>query len=310
MDKFYIILDQVAVLLIIMVIGYAMGRAQILDPAATKKLSEIVLYITTPMTILNSFFLELSKKRVNGMLWTLLFSAVTFAAMIAVSELVFRKRKDDDAAVMKFTSVFSNAMYMGFPLLSALYGDEGVFYGSFYAVLFNVLLFTYGAMLFGGKTSKKQMIKKVVTNPNMIAVYLGLLIFFTQFQRLVPGVFRSSITAVSGLTMPLSMLVIGGVISTAKLREVFTDAKVYFACFIRLLIAPAIGLGLVFLLRIPTMPATIVLTSLAMPAATSTTMFAEMSGKGSVLSSRIVAVSTILCLISAPIVVSLITSLI
>lgn len=308
MDKFYIILDQVLILLIIMVLGYALGHMKILTPAATKKLSEIVLYVTTPMTILNSFFIELNPERISGLLWTLAFSAISFGVTILLAPFLFRRYSEDDAAVMKFTMVFSNATYMGFPLMSALYGDEGVFYGSFYSVVFTVLLFSYGFILFGGKGSTKSIIKKVVTNPNLIAIYFGLAIFLLQLN--VPTIFRGAITAVGQMTMPMSMLIIGGVISTAKLRSIFTDPKVYYASFVRLILIPLVGLGLVLLLRIPTLPATIVLTAMAMPAATSTTMFAEMFNKGSVLSSRVVAVSTVLCVITAPLMISLVTSVI
>lgn len=306
MDKFSIILDQVLILLIIMLLGYVLGHMKILTQETTKKLSQIVLYVTTPMTILNSFFIELNQERVHGLLWTLAFSAISFAVTIILAQFLFRRYTEDDAAVMKFTTVFSNATYMGFPLMSALYGDEGVFYGSFYSVVFTILLFSYGYILFGGREKAATITRKVVSNPNLIAIYCGLIIFL--FQLNVPYVFRGAVSAIASMTMPLSMLIIGAVISTAKLRAIFTDSKVYYASFIRLLIIPLVGLALVLLLRIPSRPATIVLTAMAMPAATSTTMFAEMFNKGSILSSRIVAVSTLLCIIIAPLMVSFITS--
>ncbi len=305
MNEFFIILDQVLILLLILLVGYAAGKIGILDHETTRKLSSIILYITTPMTIVNSFFIEFTSERLSGLLWTLGFSCVTFALAIFIARFIFRRFADEDAAVMKFTTVFSNATYMGFPLMTALFGDLGVFYGSFYSVTFTILLFSYGFMLFGGKGDKKAIAKKVLTNSSMVAVYVGVIIFL--FQIPVPSVVKRSVSAIGAMTMPASMLVVGGVISMAKLREVFTDYKVYFASAIRLIVMPLIGLLLVLIIGVPTLPATVILTALAMPAATSTTMFAEMAGRGSSLSSRIVAVSTVLSLITAPLVLSLVS---
>lgn len=305
MNEFNIILEQVLVLLLILLVGYFAGKIGMLNHDATKKLSQIILYITTPMTILNSFFIEFTSERLSGLIWTLGFSVVTFSVSILIAKLIFRRFGSEDAAVMKFTTVFSNATYMGFPLMTALFGDLGVFYGSFYSVIFTILLFSYGFMLFGGEGSRKEIAKKVLTNTCMIAVYLGVIIFIAQIP--VPIVIRRSVGAIGAMTMPSSMLVIGGVISMAKLREVFTDYKVYYASAIRLIVMPLIGLLLVMLLKVPTLPGTVVVTALAMPAATSTTMFAEMADRGSALSSRIVAVSTILSLITAPLILSLVT---
>lgn len=305
MSDFLIILEQVSVLLIILVIGYIVGKIGILDSQATKKLSQIVLYVTTPMTILNSFFIEYSEERLSGLLWTIGASAVTFTITIILASVLFRRFKKDDAAVMKFTTVFSNATYMGFPLMTALFGDLGVFYGSFYTVIFTILLFSYGLLLFGQKASRREMLKKVTLNSSIIAVYLGIIIFLFQIQ--LPSVVTKSIHAIGQMTMPMSMLVIGGVISTAKLREVFMDKKVYIASAIRLILIPLVGLGIMLLLRVPTLPATVIVTAMAMPAATSTTMFAEMAGRGSALSSRIVAVSTLLCIVTAPVLLALVT---
>lgn len=307
MNEFRIILEQVSVLLIILAIGYAAGRIGFMDAATSKKLSHIVLYITTPMTILNAFFIDYEQEHLTGMLWTMGFALLTFLVTIPISRLIFRRSKPDDRAVMNFTSVFSNATYMGFPLLTALFGDLGVFYGSFYTVVFTVFLFSYGSMLFSGQASFKATLKQVLTNTTMIAVYVGVIIFFLRIP--IPTVVQKSVSAIGSITMPASMLVIGGVISTAKLREVFLDYKVYLASAIRLILMPLVGLGLAMLFRIPTMPATIIVTCMAMPAATSTTMFAELAGRGSALSSRVVTVSTILSLATAPLLVSMVARL-
>jgi predicted permease len=193
---------------------------------------------------------------------------------------------------------------MGLPLMKALYGDDGVFYGSFYIVAFNIVLWTYGYMMIGGRGSRKQVLKKVFANPSIVAVYIGMIIFI--FSIRIPEMITGAVDAVGNMTMPLSMLIIGAVISTAKLRTVFSDWRVYFAGAVRLLVMPLIAICLTFIPGIPHMPVAVLVTALAMPAAANTTVFSELFNKDAIFASKCVSVSTLLSILTIPLVVSLI----
>jgi predicted permease len=200
-------------------------------------------------------------------------AVVMFVISITLSKTIYRRFPDDVSPVMQFTAIFSNCGYMGLPLMKALYGDEGVFYGSFYIVVFHTFLWTYGYMMFGGKGTAKQVTKKVLTNPSIIAVYVGLILFTLSIP--VPEVIQEAVRIVGDMTMPLSMLIIGGVISTARLSTVFSDWRVYLASAVRLVVMPAIAIyGTMFLTFRASQSGGC--HGPAMPIAANTTVFSEM----------------------------------
>ena len=298
-----IVLNQVGILFIIMVIGFTAGRTGIIDGVGSKKLAAVMLYVTSPMMVLKAFFIEFSTERLVNILWVMVMGFLMFILAIFLSKFIYGKFPDEISPVLRFTAIFSNCGYMGLPLMKALYGDAGVFYGSFYIVAFHIVLWTYGFFMFGGQGSRKQAIKKVFTNPSIIAVYVGMVIFI--FSLKVPETITGAVQSVGDMTMPLSMLIIGAVISTAKLKTVFSDWRVYFSSAVRLILMPMIAFGLTRIPGIPVLPAAVLVTALAMPIATNTTVFSEMFNKDAVFASKCVSVSTLLSIITIPVIVLL-----
>ncbi|MCX7772960.1 MAG: AEC family transporter [Clostridia bacterium] len=303
--EFHIVLNQVIILFIILIIGFVAGKFKIMDSNGTKKLSEVLLFVTSPMLVLNSFFIKFSQERIFNVLWIVGLGTAMFIVAIVLSKLIYGRFNEKIAPVLRFTAIFSNCGYMGLPLMKALYGDNGVFYGSFYIVLFHMFLWSYGFMMFGGKGTKAQVAKKVLTNPSIIAVYFGLIIFILSIP--IPDPVRGAVKAVGDMTMPISMLIIGGVMSTAKLSSVFKDWRVYMASAVRLVLMPLIAIFATKALGIQTLPAAVIGTALAMPAAANTTIFSEMFEKDAVFASKCVTVSTLLSIITAPLIISLIS---
>lgn len=301
-----IVLQQVLILFIILGIGYVGGRFKILDSIGTKKLSEVLLYISSPMMVLGSFFIEFSKERLINIIWIVGFSVFMFIVSIVLSKVIYRRFDDKTAPVLKFTAIFSNCGYMGLPLMRAVFGDEGAFYGSFYIVIFQVFIWSYGYMMFGGKGTKGMTVKRVLLNPAIIAVYIGTIIFLLKIP--VPASIKGAINAVGNMTMPLSMLIVGGVISTAKLWTLFNDWRVYLSSIVRLIIMPVLSFLISTLVGVPPLPAAITVTALSMPVAANATIFSEMFGRDAVFASKCVAVSSILSIITAPIIISLVLS--
>ncbi len=300
--KLDIVLQQVIVLFIILAIGYVAGKFKILDSNGTKKLSEVLLFIAAPMMVLNSFFIEFSKERLVNIIWILGFAMFTFIFSIILSKYIYGKFNENTAPVLKFSAIFSNCGYMGLPLMKAVFGDDGAFYGSFYIVMFQVFLWSYGYMMFGSKNTNAGMLKRVLRNPSIIAVCIGTIVFL--FSTPIPASIKGAIKAVGDMTMPLSMLIVGGVISTARLWSLFNDWKVYLSSFIRLILMPVLAFLISILIGVPSLPAAITVTALTMPVATNATIFSEMFGKDAVFASKCVAVSSLLSIITAPVIIS------
>ncbi|WP_237266943.1 AEC family transporter [Thermoclostridium stercorarium] len=166
--NFDIVFDQVLILLIIMVAGVIAGKAGIIADGASKKFSELLLYVTSPMLVLGSFFFEYSaEKFINGLM-VFLIATVFYFFSIFLSSILFKGFDEKIKPIMRFSSVFSNAGFIGLPMMKALYGQDGVFLGSFYIVAFNLFVWTFGYTMYGEAKKGdgiKSLMKKALLNP-------------------------------------------------------------------------------------------------------------------------------------------------
>jgi hypothetical protein len=296
------ILNQILTLFIIMVTGIAARKAGIINEQVNKKLSEILLHITSPALIFSSFLFEFSTEKLANAAYVFGFGFIFFIFSILLSMLLFLKHDREVKPVMSAVAVFSNCGYMGFPLLEAVLGKEGVFYGSIYVVVFNIFLWTYGSVIYSGQRSLKT-VKNAFISPSMIAVYLGALVFV--FQVPLPLPIEKAAESVGSMTMPLAMLIIGAIIAQADVRKVFVGINVYYSTLVRLLVMPLAGLGLSKLLQLPDVASAVCVIALATPAAVATAVFAEKYDRDSLLASKCVTVSTALSLVTIPLIMLL-----
>jgi predicted permease len=219
--------------------------------------------------------------------------------------------------VLRFATVFTNAGYMGIPLICAIFDDEYAIYASIYVIVFNLFCWSLGAYLY---TDEKKYIslRKMFFNPASVATYIGLLFFLTPLNRLITPVSGSSafidvlraipsdlIDGLQATVAPLSMLLIGLRLAEIDFHGILRDRGMYVYLVLRLLISPALIWGVMkvcMLLGILNdgVVMTVILLSAATPAATATTMFAEKYDGDSVYASKLVSVSTILSIATMP----------
>ncbi len=305
--NFTVVANQVLILLIILVVGVISGKAGIIADGASKKLSELLLYVTSPMMVLGSFFFEYSSEKLKNALLVFLAAVAFFLISIFLSKIIFKGLDKNVKPITQFTAVFPNAAYMGLPMMYALYGADGVFYGSFYVVAFNIFAWTFGYSMFsnvGKNLGMKNLLKKALLNPAVIAVYVGIVIFI--FRIPIPFVVEGAVKYIGDMTLPLSMLIIGSLISTVKVKDLVNDVKVYIASAVRLILMPLLAYGILHLIGAPKILISVIVTALAMPVAAMTTVFADLFDKDAVFASKVVMVSTILSVVTAPIIIGLI----
>jgi len=298
-----IVFNQVLILFLILMVGYIANKLNIIPKSLNKQLSNLIIKVTMPAIILISTQIEFNKENLSNSIWILGMSFVIFVVSVILAQLIFRNSKDDEKAVLKFATVFSNCGYMGFPILYGLFGDIGIFYGAIFQIPFNIFLWTYGVIIF----KKHKDIKKIlvdVLNPSMIALVLGFI--FLAFKFKIPDPFYSSIEYIGQLTTPLSMLVIGATLGTIQISKVLGDKKVYIISTIRLLIIPLACFFIFIPFKPPSMAITIVVLLFAMPCAAATTIFAQEYNGNAKLASGIVSFSTLISMVTIPLVMMLI----
>ena len=300
---------QVFVLFILISIGYICGKTKLINDNVSKGLSDLVLYFATPAVIINSFLRPFDKAMFLKLMIAFAISIV-FHFVAGVIAYTLIKTKDTDAKIVsRFGIIFSNAGYMALPLQLAILGNDGVFLGSAYVVIFNILLWTYGLVLYGGKETKIT-VTKVIFNPGVIAITIGMIIFLCGIGSSLPSPISSAIGHIGNLNTPVPMIIIGYYLSKSKIITAITDKRIWLPIISRLVISPAVCLLLLFILQqtplaIENKIAVSCIVAASAPCAAVTTVFSAKWGRDTALSVKLVSLSTLLSIITMPLYVAL-----
>lgn len=299
----YLVFDKVLVLLLIMMTGFIARKAKVINQVSNKVFTDLLIYVTIPILIVSSYQIEMTSDRVKMAWQVFLFGILVYFIMILFAFLVSRKFKPDQRAIVQFSLIFSNCAFMGFPVINGILGKEGVFLTSIFIIHFNVLLWTYGLMLFTGEKSLKSMMK-VLKNPSIIAIFVGMLTFV--FQIKFPPQLMEAMDSVGGITITLSMIMIGSTIAGTPFKQVLKGVDTYIVTILRLLVIPIIILATALAFRLPTTVISVCTILSGMPVAANTVLFAEKFDKDILAASKNVAFSTLLSVVTIPVIALLI----
>lgn len=306
-ESFFVVARQVVILFILMSLGTLCNKVKWLDEKSVKSLTNIVLYFVTPCVIINSFNREMDKALLNGLWITALLSLGIQIFSIAVANIAFRGNRDSENRVFRFATVFSNCGFMGLPLQQALLGTDGAFFGAVYIAVFNVIVWTYGIWEMSG--SKEEIsLKKLILNPGILGTVIGTVIFICGIK--LPEVIAEPVGYIANLNTPLPMIIIGYYLGNLNAEAFRKNMKQYLVIGIRLFIIPVSAIFAMYLLKIDPTIAVVCAIACSSPSAANTAMFATLFGRDASLGAQMVSVSTLVSLISIPLVVALAQTLI
>ena len=301
-ENFLEIAQQVLVLFILISVGFGCGKKGVLTEHASKKMTDIVLYVVTPCVMVSAFQREFSFELLGSVLVAALTAAAIMTASILLTRLVIRDKNEARKKVLQFAVIFSNCGFMSLPLQKALLGDDGWFFGSIFVAVFNVFCWTYGLVDMSG--DKKQLsIKKLALNPGIIGVTAAVILFICQLR--LPVFILDPVTHLANLNTPLPMLIIGFYLSRADFKKAFTDHGTYLAMLFRLAVIPVAAALIMSLLHLDAKMTIAFTIACSAPTAATTTMFSAKFDRDVELSVSVVTASTLLSIITMPLVVSL-----
>lgn len=306
LNNFIMIAQQVLVLVILIGVGFACGKKGILTDVSSKKITDIVLYVVTPCVMISAFQRDFSMELLGNILITTLCATGSIVATIFISKLVFHDKNEARKKVLQFSAIFSNCGFMSLPLQKAILGDDGWFYGSIFVAVFNVIVWSYGLVMMSG--DKKQMsIKKLAFNPGIVGVLIALILFVLRVK--LPYIISQPVDYLAALNTPLPMLIIGFYLSNADLKKAFTDAGAYLAMAVRLIAVPLLAMLVMWFLKVDTTIMIACVIASSAPTAATTTMFAAKYNRDVELSVSVVASTTLVSIITMPLVVALAQSI-
>lgn len=298
----------------IVVVGYIAGKLGYMGGTFDKKLSKVVIDITCPALILSSAMTgELPDRRY--ILPLLGISVLTYVLLTGVALLLprFLTKKKDDEGVIGFAMMFGNVGFMGYPIVASIFGHEAVFYAAVLNVVNTFTVFTVGTMLIVGKNqestveekemSQKKMLRKVLYSTPMLSAYLTMLIVALEIKD-IPEFISQPLTMIGNITVPAALLIIGSSMSQLPLRALLGNGTIYTTTLMRLAILPVGIHYLMTLLGFSSFVVGINTVVIAMPVATYGTILCLRHGKDTTLITEVTFITTLLAMISIPLLVT------
>ena len=288
MEIVVLLLRQNLVMLVYMMIGYFLYKKKLVSAGGSADIGRILLYIIMPAAILKSYLADFSRERLEGLFVSFLAALLSLLLSIAAARIAFSKEQ----GIERFGAAFSNAGFIGIPLVQMTLGEEAVFYVSSYVALLNILQWTYGLVTITGDRSLIS-VKRLRTNPIILSFLAGIALFLLPVS--LPETAENMVGTIAGMNGPLAMIVLGVYLGQVPLRSLFSGRVVYRCALMRLIVIPVLTMALLFVFpeKYHMLKLTILIAASA-PVGSNVSIFAQLYGQDYMQSVKEVTFSTLL----------------
>ena len=306
MEQFAIVSQQLFIFAVYVCIGAACVKCKIFNEGSLSALSKFIINVTMPTMI---FCNLLSGPALSDLLGALPIFVIYLASFIVlylsncviVKFFHFEERK---ANAYKALATFSNAGFMGIPLIFTLFKEKGGVFMSLCIVVDQLMLWTLGVKLTSNaKISTTKSLKKFI-NPALISIFVSLLGLALNFR--LPTSLQIVLKPVGAMTPVLSLIYIGGLFCYSDVKKHFKNVELYVIILFKMVIFP-VAIWLVlrgFAVQVDIVKTVVLLE--ALPAMTSIAIFAKNYENYGEYAAAAVLITTAASLITVPL-VSLLT---
>ena len=298
-----LLLQQMLVLFFYMGIGFVCGKKNIITDDVAKTFSWIVVNIANTALILSAGVSDTKTVTGKALATTFVVAICVFFFLILLGYLLvpLLRVPAADKGVFRVMTIFSNIGFMGFPVIFAVYGEEALLYASIFLFPYNILIYTYGICAMKKENDdhgKMQWTK--ICNAGVVAGIISLICYLADVQ--VPSFVQTAVSGLSGLTAPLSMIVIGQSMVHMRIRDLITDVRLLIFSIIKLIVIPIFGILLLRIWVKDPMLLGVCMIMLATPVGSMTAMLAQQYDGDYMLASKGVSLTTILSVLTIPLV--------
>ena len=303
---FQSLIGIMGVLFLLLAIGFACRKVGLINDAASKHLSKLIICLGQPALIIAALNrAEWSREKLWIALWSTVIGFAMHTLFALAAFLICRKMKNaDHAKIFEFGLVFANCGFLGFPVLDAVFGaGMGSFMGAFYVISFHLFLWTWGiAILARGREDIKLTPKKAFLNYGTIPCLVGIVIYLLKPVFSLPAFLGTTLDYLGGLCTPISLLIIGGLLATVPLKKLFGTVSVYLHAAISLVAFPVVVCLLAKLLHLPGNYILFCTIMAGLPAASTVTMLGEIYGIDPAYASQTVGMTSLFTVGTLPLV--------
>ncbi|WP_432301672.1 AEC family transporter [Anaerobutyricum soehngenii] len=300
-----LLINQIIQLFIMIFMGFIIVKAKLLKAEDSKILSVIILYLVIPCVIINAFQVDYTPQTVKGLLIALAGSVMTQVILLIVVSILGRVFHLNEVEVASI--YYSNSGNLIVPIVTFILGKEWVLYGCVFMSVQLVFIWTHCKKIISRESTYDW--RKIVLNINMISIAIGIILFLTRIH--LPAIINNTLSAVGSMIGPASMIVTGMLFAGMDFKQIFANKRVYFVSFFRLIIVPVIALFLIKCSQLSTFSSNgnklmlIVFLAIITPSASTVTQMCQVYGNNSQYASAINVVTTLLAIVTMPLMVML-----
>ncbi|RHQ98657.1 AEC family transporter [Ruminococcus sp. AF21-3] len=300
-----LLMQQIVQLFLMIFMGYLIVKTGLVRDDDSKVLSKIILYLIVPCVIINAFQVDYTTDTVKGLLIAFAASVMTQVILLVVISVAGRLLHLNEVEVASV--YYSNSGNLIVPIVTFILGQEWVLYGCVFMSVQLVFLWTHCKKIISREASYDW--KKIILNINMISIFIGVILFFTGIR--LPEIIGNTLASVGTMIGPASMIVTGMLFAGMNLKQIFANKRVYFITFLRLIAVPLIALVLIKLSNLASFSADgnkimlIVFLAIITPSASTVTQMCQVYGNDSRYASAINVMTTLLSIITMPVMVML-----
>ena len=300
-----LLMQQIVQLFLMIFMGYLIVKTGLVRDDDSKVLSKIILYLIVPCVIINAFQVDYTTDTVKGLLIAFAASVMTQVILLVVISVAGKLLHLNEVEVASV--YYSNSGNLIVPIVTFILGQEWVLYGCVFMSVQLVFLWTHCKKIISREASYDW--KKIILNINMISIFIGVILFFTGIR--LPEIIGNTLASVGTMIGPASMIVTGMLFAGMNLKQIFANKRVYFITFLRLIAVPLIALVLIKLSNLASFSddgnkiMLIVFLAIITPSASTVTQMCQVYGNDSKYASAINVMTTLLSIITMPVMVML-----
>lgn len=278
--------------------GLVLKRLNIITEDGKVSLTDLVIYVVLPCNIIRSFMINFSSSILKNFGTIFIISVLIQAGCYLLGKTIYVKCRPERRKVLQYATVCSNAGFLGNPIAESVFGTMGLTLASIFLIPQRTVMWSAGIATFTESPDRKTLVKKVLTHPCIVAVFIGLTLMFTRLQ--LPGVIDTSVKNLSNCCTALSMIVIGTILADVDFKALVDKTIIYFTILRLLLLPVAVWIGCIMFRTDPLVAGVAVILT-AMPAGTTTGILASKYNGDAEFAAKCVIFSTIASLVSTPI---------
>ncbi len=312
LEMFYLVARQLIVMALIAAISFIFSKRNDFGEKESQCVSRLLMYVINPCVIISSYNIDFNMERFKELGLVVLLSFIFHFLMSGIAVAFIRDKMKDNVmdGLDRLAVVFTNSGFIGIPLISGVFGPDGVFYLMGYILAFNIYIWIWGEYMMTGKIN----LLKIITNPNVISCFAGVILFILPVK--LPYVVGQPLKMISDCNGATSMILLGMLFASFK-RSGFKDEfrfRIGRVAVLRLFVCPVILLALLLIVMKVTgtqmtetmkLALNVIYIAALCPAGMSVSGFAVIFGKDSAYASLIIILTSALCIITVPAFVSL-----